>query len=223
MASKLAQFMAQTTRAQQPKTSPTQEKTVNVHALYKQGLRQIRTDRNMAPERKKVEAARLYRSTRGTLAKLKAQQKAQDDEQFPKLERKLWGHDLDRATAVDRASIDATIRDANDRAARIKRQDDAHAALAQAERDGDHILAKAVAKRAHDLDWGEVVADYLATRPSAADTYQQLGDIWHRNNGASGRGLRHSMDYVVHKPDELAGLTDADVDALGADPAADAA
>ncbi|MGW6141598.1 hypothetical protein [Streptomyces sp. NPDC055140] len=218
MPSKTAQTMNQIIRGTQPEPTVGDRKTADIHTLYKRGLQQIRGDRNMHPDRKRVEAARLYTTTKASLAKVRKAQAVEDETTFTKLERKLWGYDLERATAIDRATLDTTIRDAQDRAAKLTKPDHAARALRDAEQAGDHILARAIGKRAHDRDWGDVLHDYLGARPSAAADYEQAGSIWHRRNSTNAR-MQHSMQYVVHKPEELRGLADQDVEAMATDQA----
>ncbi|WUD74609.1 hypothetical protein OG937_24405 [Streptomyces sp. NBC_00510] len=222
MPSKLALALAEATRVQQPQPTAGHRKAADIHALYKQGLQEIRGNRNMHPDRKRVEAAQLYTTTRAALAKLKSDQADTDNTTFTKLERKLWGYDDERALARDRSTFDATVRDAQDRASKLTKPDKAARALADAEQAGDHVLARAIAKRAHDMDWGDVLHDYLATRPSSTETYQQAADIWHRHNDTGGR-MQHGMQYVVHKPDELRGVSDQDIAQLADPEPADAA
>ncbi|MFF3876004.1 hypothetical protein [Streptomyces sp. NPDC001978] len=216
MPSKIGQQMNQLIRGDQAEVPAGTRASQEIHALYKRGLQQIRGDRNMHPDRKRIEAAQLYLSTRQSLTKVKTDQAAADSETFAKLERQLWGYDLERATALDRASIDHTIRDAQDRAGKLTKADHAAKALHDAEQAGDSILARAIGKRAHDMDWGDVLHDYLSTRPKAGETYQQAGEIWHRNN-STGAQMQHSMQFVVHKPEELRGLSDQDIHSM-ADP-----
>ncbi|MFG2299431.1 hypothetical protein [Actinacidiphila glaucinigra] len=222
MPSKLAIALAEATRAQQTQPTPSHLKAQEVSALFRQGIKELRGNRHMHPDRKRVEAAQLYTNTRAALAKMKRDHAEQDNTTFANLERKLWGYDTERAMAADRASFDAGIRDAQDRASKLTKADKAARALHDAEQAGDHILARAVAKRAHDMDWGDVVHDYLATRPSTADTYQQAGEIWHRHNDTGGQ-MQNGMHYVVHKPEELRGMTDQDIARLADPEPADAA
>ncbi|RSS16637.1 hypothetical protein [Streptomyces sp. WAC08401] len=213
MPSKLGQQMNHLIRGQQQEATTGQSKATKIHNLYKQGLQQIRGTRNIHPDAQRVEIARLYTPTRQSLTKVKTDQAKTDQATFTKLERQLWGYDLERATAGDRASIDHTIRDAQDRAAKLTKADHATKALAQAEQAGDSILARAIAKRAHDMDWDDVLHDYLASRPQAAEKYQQAGAIWQRYND-TGAHMQDSMQYVVHKPDELRGLDDKAIQSM---------
>jgi len=219
----LGRMMSDLIRSQAHGQQPTkqQQASAQVHNLYKQGLRNIRGNRNMHPDRKRVEIAELYATTRAALDKLRTEQTQQDQTDMAKLERKMWGYDDVRTTAIDKAAVDHTIRDAQDRAAKLTKPEQAARALAEAEQAGDHILARAIGKRAHDQDWGDVLHDYLATRPRTADDYQQAGAIWHRNNSTQAR-MQHHMQYVVHKPDELRGVSDSDIEAM-ADPQESAA
>ncbi|MFI6488265.1 hypothetical protein [Streptomyces sp. NPDC050564] len=219
MTSKHGKQMTQLIRSQTQQAQPTtgSRKSQEIHALYKQGLQHLRGQRNMHPEARRVEIAKLYANTKASLKKVKTDQTAADNQTFAKLERSLWGYDLERATAVDRATLDATIRDAQDRATAIKKHDQAAKALHQAEQAGDHILARAIGKRAHDMDWHDVVHDYLDTRPKAAETYNEAGAIWQRHNDTAAR-MHDGMQYVVHSPEELRGLTEQDITAMTADP-----
>ncbi|MFH8768270.1 hypothetical protein [Streptomyces sp. NPDC017958] len=213
MPSKLGQQMDALLRGQQEPPTQGSDKSAQIHRMYKAGLQQLRGTRNLHPEARRVEMARLYTTTRGALAKVMRDQTQADKERFAHLERSLWGYDLERATAADRATLDATIRDAQDRAAKLAKPQHAAKALHEAEQAGDSILARAIAKRAHDNDWDDVLHDYLATRPSAAEQYQQAGAIWARYNDANARMHDH-MQYVVHAPAELRGLSPKDIEAM---------
>jgi hypothetical protein len=216
MPSKIGQQMNQLIR--EPTTG--QQKANEIRAYYKQGLQQIRGDRNMHPDRKRVEAAQLWATTQAALKKVQRDQIQADREAFDKLERQLWGYDDVRASAyssADRAAVDGTIRDAQDRAAQIKKQDQAARALSEAEQAGDKVLARAIAKRAHDMDWDDVVQGYLASRPQSAERYQQAGEIYVRQNTPNGVVAQQQLS-VLAKPDELRGMSDKDVQAM-TDPA----
>lgn len=213
----IGQQMSALIRSHRGTPAATSPKAQEIHSMYKRGLQQIRGNRHMHPDRKRIEAARLYETTRNALGKLRKDQADADTKTLTQLERKLWGYDAERALAVDRATLDTTIRDAQDRAAQLKKPEHAARALADAEQAGDHILARAIGKRAHDMDWSDVVHDYLATRPNSATNYQQAGEIWQRHN-VTGARMADSMQYVVHKPEELRNLTDKDIEAMTAEP-----
>lgn len=216
MPSKLGQQMSSLIRGQEKPATPGQARADEIRGYYKQGLQQIRGRRNMHPERRRVEIAELYATTRDALRKVQRDQIQADRETFAKLERKLWGYDDVRATSPG-PGADTAIRDAQDRAAQLRKAGEAARALQQAEQAGDHILARAIAKRAHDRDWNDVVADYLSTRPAAADTYRQAGEIHQRQNTPGGVvGLQHLA--ALPAPDELRGLAPQDIQRLTADP-----
>lgn len=216
MPSKLGQQLNALIRGQQAQPSSGQTKADEIRGYYKQGLQQIRGDRNMHPDRRRIEIAQLYATTQAALKQVQEKQRHQDHDTFTKLERQLWGYDDVRALAPDRATADTAIRDAQDRAAKLTKPDQAAHALAQAEQAGDTVLARAIAHHAHHRDWDDVVADYLSTRPTAADRYQQAGQIYHRNNTPAG-AMSHSFIGALGKPEELRGLTDKDIQAM-ADP-----
>lgn len=200
----------------QAPTSEGQGKADDIRAYYKQGLQQLRGTRNMHPEARRVEIARLYTTTQTALKKVQQDQLKADHETFAKLERQLWGYDDVRASAyssADRAAVDGTVRDAQDRAAKLKRPDEAVRALSAAEQGGDRVLARAIAKRAHDMDWSPVVATYLSTRPTEAERYQQAGEIYARQHTANG-AFAHAFTGILAKPEELKDLSNDDVQAM---------
>ncbi len=178
----------------------------------------------MHPSARQVEIARLYATTQAALRKVQQDQLQADRETFAKLERQLWGYDDVRASAIgsaDRAAVDGTVRDAQDRAGRLKKPGDAARALAEAEQGGDKVLARAIAKRAHDMDWDDVVADYLSTRPTDAERYQQAAEIYVRQN-TTGGALAHGFLGSLGTPEELRGMSAKDIEAM-ADPGDNAA
>lgn len=216
MPSKAAQQMNALIHKAQPKNSPSVEKTQTILGLYKRGLQQLRSDRNMHPEARRVEIARLYTTTRASLTKVKHDQVQADKDNWGKLERKLWGYDDLRAGVYntgDRAALDSTIRDATHRAAQLAKPGDAARALHAAEQSGDKVLARAIGKRACDMDWDDVLGDYLAPRSADTETYQQLGDIYQRQHTANGV-LGQQFAASVAKPAELRDLGEKDIDAM---------
>jgi hypothetical protein len=221
MPSNTGQQMNDLLRPQRPQPSPSAEKIDGIRGLYGQGLQQLRGARNMHPDARRVEIARLYATTRQALAKVRADQQDTDNKTYAKLERQMFGYDDVRALATDKASVDATIRDAQDRAAQLTKPEQAARALENAELAGDHVLARAIFKRAHDYDWNAVIDAYLSTRPTASEAYQQAGTIWHRYNNPNA-SMQDAMQYTLGKPEELRGLADKDIEAM-ADPGESAA
>ncbi|MFI9610362.1 hypothetical protein ACIHCM_01400 [Streptomyces sp. NPDC052023] len=219
MPSNHGQLMNDLIRGQRRQTPAGQQRADEIRGLYKQGLQQLRGQRNMHPDARRVEIAKLYATTRDALKKVQREQVDTDRETFAKLERQLWGYDDVRASAYTteaRAAVDGTVRDAQDRAAQLKKPEQAARALATAEQAGDQVLARAIAKRAHDMDWDGVLNDYLATRPTAADRYQQAADIYVRQHSHAG-AFDRSFTGALAKPEELRDLSDDDVQAM-ADP-----
>ncbi|MEV6662761.1 hypothetical protein [Streptomyces nigra] len=201
----------------QQQTTTGQQKADEIRSLYKQGLQQLRGARNMHPEARRVEIARLHATTQAALRKVQQEQLQADRETFTKLERQLWGYDDVRALAPDRATTDTAIRDAQDRAGRLKRPGDAARALADAEQGGDKVLARAIAKRAHDMDWDDVLGAYLSTRPTDNERYQQAAEI-HIRQHTTGGAIEHGFLGSLGTPEELRGMSSKDIQAM-AEPA----
>jgi hypothetical protein len=216
MPTKLAQQMNTLIRGQQPQATAGQGKADEIRSLYKQGLQQLRGQRNMHPEARRVEIARLHATTQAALKQVQQEQLKADRETFDRLERQLWGYDDVRASAIgsaDRAAVDGTVRDAQDRAGRLNKPGQAARALAEAEQAGDKVLARAIAKRAHDMDWDDVVHDYLSTRPTAVERYRQAAEIYTRQH-TTGGALQHGFLGSLPAPDELRGMSGKDIEAM---------
>ncbi|MFI5803006.1 hypothetical protein [Streptomyces sp. NPDC051561] len=218
MPSALSNMMNELMRDQHRPTTPPsgQGKADEIRSYYKQGLQQLRGTRNMHPEARRVEIARLYATTQAALKKVQQDQLKADRETFAKLDRQLWGYDDVRANAyssAERAAVDGTVRDAQDRAAKLKKPDEAARALSAAEQGGDKVLVRAIAKRAHDMSWDHIVDGYLSTRPTEAERYQQAGEIYARQHTPNGV-MAHQFSGALSKPDELHDLSDDDVHAM---------
>lgn len=180
----------------------------DIRATYRAALGAIRDQRHVHPQTKQVEAARLYTQARRALAAARAELLDHDARRWDALERQLWG----RAASMD-GSDSVALRDAHDRAARIKKADEAARLLRQAEQTGDHVLAAAVAQHANERDWYDVLSAYLDKRPAAAEVYDEMCQIHARRKN----GLATGMQYALAKPEELRGLADTDIDQMAAD------
>ncbi|WP_436785783.1 hypothetical protein [Yinghuangia sp. YIM S10712] len=188
----------------------------DIRATYRRHLDSIRGARNVHPDAKKVEVARAYHQARTALDRARKEQQAQDEKIWPDLERRLFGYDTGYAAPAERAATVIAARDAYDRAANLGSSKDAAQLLARAEQTGDELLARAVAQRANDRSWNEVLGDYLSRRPEATRIYNQMCEIYQRRTSLNGN-IKTGMDHALHRPEELTGLSDTDIAALAGD------
>lgn len=164
-------------------------------------VRQINGLKNPSARAKQTMIARAYLEARNALDALKEQEIAQIGRQRTQLDRKLFGTN---GFSPDPNAVIAR-RDANDRAAKLETPRDAEHALHRAEREGDRIMAKAIAARAADYAgdpvWAQVLNTYVADKPDEAATLQALVDLPDTSDGVW--QLTKAMEYGIATPSEL--------------------
>lgn len=161
----------------------------------------IRGQKNLTARAKQTMIARAYLEARGALDGLKEQEVARIGRERTQLDRKLFGTN---GFSPDPNAVIAR-RDANDRAARIETPTEAQHALRRAEREGDRIMAKAIAAKAADYagdpSWAQLLNQYVEGKPDEAATLQALVDLPDTNDGVW--QLTKAMEYGIATPSEL--------------------
>jgi hypothetical protein len=178
--------------------------------------RRINGKRDLTPHAKRVMLARAFVEARDALDELKEQETKTVVRERTKLERKLFG-----TTGFNPdPQLLVAKRDADDRAAKYETPAEAHRALQRAERDGDHILAKAIASRAADWSadphWSAIVHEYVAERPVEAETLKAMQELPNTDDGAF--KIQQAMRYGLAVPDGLGEAHRHAVDALAQQP-----
>ncbi|MFI8279760.1 hypothetical protein ACIGBH_33650 [Streptomyces sp. NPDC085929] len=161
----------------------------------------IRGLKNPSARAKQTMIARAYLEARGALEALKEQEIASIGRQRQQLDRKLFGTN---GFSPDPNAVIAR-RDANDRAAKLESPREAEQALHRAEREGDRIMAKAIAARAADFAgdpaWLYVLNTYVEGKPEETATLQALVDLPDTDDGVW--QLTKAMEYGIATPSEL--------------------
>ncbi|MFV0136376.1 hypothetical protein ACLGIH_24745 [Streptomyces sp. HMX87] len=170
-------------------------------------VERINNNRALSAEAKRIAIAREYRAARDQVAAAGQAVLDHVTSERARLSRKLFGHegDADPNTVIVR-------RDAADRAAKLTDPHEAQRALDRAQVNGDVHLAQAIAAQAQAHMWTDVVSSYLAARPEAGETAQQLEALPDPNDGVW--RMQHAMTYSVVQPQELGGIPDYQVDRL---------
>lgn len=113
--------------------------------------------------------------------------------------------------AGDRATLAVSMRDALDRAEKLRSPADALGVLERALSTGDETLARAVVRVAWERTdtatpaWGEVVDKYLAARPDRVATAERL--VAAQDAALNDRQLM-TLRMALARPRELAGIGD---------------
>jgi len=122
------------------------DEAVRLRKTYTAEQDRIRGDKRLSEPQRQRALARTYRSARTRMNELKAQEAEQLPQLQRQLERQLFDHSassgwFDAAEAI-------SVRDAQDRAARLASPQEAMEAMRRAEDTDDYVLAGAVARRA---------------------------------------------------------------------------
>lgn len=178
-------------------------KAARIHALN-----------DLAPHAKQTLLARAYVEAREALNRAREEETQGIEIQRRKLDRKLFGNDgnpLDAAAAINR-------REANDRAAKLDTADQALQAMQRAERDGDTVMAKAIAARAAELSldpsWAGVLQTYVQDKPHEAETLNAMRQL--PDTSSTEFQVRQAMTYMVVQPQGLDARSEWEVDSIAA-------
>ncbi|MBP2581640.1 hypothetical protein J3A78_002118 [Streptomyces sp. PvR006] len=147
----------------------------HVMSAYQQQLDRIQRNRTYSDHAKKVLSAQAYKKVQAELETLRKAELDSVAQERTRLQRRMFG----ATSPLSDPNAVIARRDANDRAAKLNDAREAADALERAERDGDTVLAQAVASRAAEYGWGDVVGSYAASRPgfsSDVEEWNQLPD-----------------------------------------------
>ncbi|MFI5670470.1 hypothetical protein [Streptomyces sp. NPDC051704] len=181
-----------------------------IHDSYHRQVERIQSNRAYSEHAKQVLYAKAWTQAAAKLEQLRQSEITQVATRREQLNRKMFGHDgtADPNTAILR-------RDANDRASKLDTPRAAAEALEVADRDGDRTLAQAVAARACDYGWTEVIDQYVALNPAFGEAAKE----W---NSLPGTGdplweARHAANFYLSKPAPIEGMRDGQVQAMAAE------
>ncbi|MFJ2741872.1 hypothetical protein ACIO3O_19665 [Streptomyces sp. NPDC087440] len=178
-----------------------------IHETYKAQLARIESNRALSDHARKVLSAKAYKQA---AAQLEAARQVEIDtltRQRAALQRRMFG----QAGTADAQTVVAR-RDANDRAAQLDDPRKAADMLQRAEMEGDTLMAQAVAARAAQCGWGDVLTAYSTDRPGFADAAAEFNELpdpddWQFN-------FRHTGQFIATPPSSLANANPGEVDRL---------
>jgi hypothetical protein len=187
--------------------TPTQKKALDAIGEYQRQAAAIRNDTNLTETGRDAALARAYIRALDTATDAKATEEGTAAARRTTLEREVFG-----ITGTADANTAISYRDAQDRAASIVNMRDAERLLNQAQLSGDTHLAKAVAHRALQDGWTDILATYANATPGFADKIQQLIDL----TPTIASSISAGMVFTVDRPRELAHLSDTSIRAIAA-------
>lgn len=189
--------------------TPEREQAARVQADATRQYATIRGRSDLSGVGKASHIAAVHLATKARLADLEQSEKDHRASDLHDAETALYERSSRPATGADAISQ----RDAADRAAAVATPSKAQALLGQARRNNDVHLASAVAQRAVDNGWRDVINSYVG---DDADKRQALDTITDHQNrvGAPGDKITSGMYFRSGTPDELRGMSPAKVKTL---------
>lgn len=175
-------------------------------ATYQQQLGRIQGNRMYSDHAKKVLSAQAYKKAQESLETLRQAELDSVARQRTQLQRRMFG----ASSSISDPNAVIARRDANDRAAKLDDPREAATALERAERDGDTVLAQAIAARASEWGWSDVLNTYAASRPGFvrdAEEWNALPDT-----DDLGWKLGHTALFIAPNPPGFDGSNPGAID-----------
>lgn len=174
---------------------------------YNAKLERIQNNRVYSDHAKQVMAAKAYKEAQSALDQLRDNTAAQLRTRRADLQRRMFGH-------VDSNDPNAILarRNATDRANQLDDPRTAADELRHALDQGDSILARAIAKRANEWGWGDVLDAYADTRPD----FRRLAEEFNTTPDPDDKrwAISHSFNHVAPPPASLITLQAHEIDRL---------
>ncbi|MCX5211472.1 hypothetical protein OG689_19625 [Kitasatospora sp. NBC_00240] len=192
-----------------PTLVTTADDVARIHRTMATQVERINANKTLNDHARRVYIARAYATARDQATALREKAEQQVRDRQTRLEKQLYG----AAGSNDPGAVLAR-RDAHERAAQLDDPREASAALKRAERDGDTSMAQAIAARAVEWGWADLINEYAATRPNWAGNMRALQELPDVDSGPA--KLRAAITYGVPQPSELNGLPEYSVNSLAA-------
>ncbi len=163
-------------------STPERDRAKNIQERFAVDAKRLREDPDITDEARRRQLAEKWKTARKQLDDLQAMESRRLARREQELERRLFG-----AGTLDGASHAISMRDAQDRANRLASPADATDLLSRAERNGDQVLARAVAYHAvqqspnvptrEAAEWDRVIGMFIDARPETSPVVEELAAI----------------------------------------------
>lgn len=159
----------------------------------------IENDARLSKDAKLVDVARAYLAAQAEMRAL-AQKFADSVVDYQRtLERSVFGAPETAKSPEGKAAIDASYRDAVERADQCKTGSECLGLLQRADRMGDEAMARACVMIAAENGWGQVIDAYGDTRPADADKIRELAS-YRASITSPGFRFNNNMQFGLPKP-----------------------
>jgi hypothetical protein len=191
--------------------TPERQKAARIRQSFNEQVTALRQQKNLNREGRAARIAAAYEDAKAKLAQLRQDENQRLTDRAESLHRQLFGN-----RNIDPAHI-ASIRDARDRAAELdENPEKAAAVMTRADRDGDHVLARAYAEeisrramnplaKEHGA-WAHMFGQWASAQPGGTDAVAELQGISTELADPGQRMMRDSQFGIGVLPDEIRGV-----------------
>jgi hypothetical protein len=185
-------------------------------ASYEQQLTRIEASRAYSDQAKRIMAAKAYTAAQSAMNQLRDSTLQQLRSRRQDVRRRMYGH-----TDTSDAQTLMARRDAAQKAAELDNPRIAREELQEALAQGDSIMARAIAARADEWGWNDVLDTYAETRPD----FRRLAEEFNTtpNPDDADWRFRHNFAHVVAPPNLLGQMQEHQIAALAGQDIEDAA
>lgn len=189
--------------------TPQALKAIALIGEHNRSVEYIRNNKNLTPEGKRKQIAATYLQYKQQITALEAEDRAARASKADSLRRTLFGLSSSDANAT------ISYRDAQDRVAAIRDENQALELLDRADLSNDEILTKAIIGKAAETGWSNLVNTYTAKHPYYGSKLQELAKI-HQDETSIEGVMNHAMSYNLSTPAEIARHSDGMIENLAA-------
>ena len=170
------------------------QKMAGIMREFSAQVEAIRKDPMRSDYAKKMEIANAYNQTKDRAQKFRENEKNIIASAIDLKERNLFGYG---------SSTDIILRrDADDRANALKHEDEAISAYQRAVQTSDVTMQRAIALKAHETGWSQVLKKHFEERPTEASSLNELVKL-RAVRDDTGNQILSSTHYTVIAPMEV--------------------
>lgn len=166
----------------------------------------IRNDARLSDDAKVADIAREYATAVPEMAALKQRFADEIVDGQRDLERRVFGAPGKATSPEGKAAIDASYRDAVERAEKCRSGGECLRILRRANQMDDEAMARACVMVAADKGWSDVIEAYGETRPAAADAIRELA-VYRSQVSSTAFQSSQFFTWTLSKPVELSAMS----------------
>lgn len=166
-------------------------------------IKEIQSDRDLTAQAKAKRIAEIRQTANETLKTLRGEYEKERSERASGLKRQLFGLSFkSTATDADRHLARMNYRDAMFRTDSLKDAREAERLFTRAQTAGDKELMKAIAAKAYETGWGNILDSYAGESPDIASGLEELVGTERDGNSQSRFATSMQFTQIAETPEE---------------------